>query len=84
MRNDLLILIVRQSLPLIGAGLAIGLGASLMLTRLLASLLFEVSPADPATSTAVAVMLGFVALGAAVVPAGRAASVDPMAALRSE
>ena len=83
-RSKLLLLIVRQAVPLISGGLAIGLGASLILTRLLANLLFEVSPADPATSTAVAVTLGFVALVAAAVPAARATSVDPMAVLRSE
>jgi putative ABC transport system permease protein len=83
-RSKILLLIVRQAVPLIGTGLAIGLGASLILTRLLASLLFEVSPADPATSTAVAVTLGFVAVVAAAVPAARAANVDPIAVLRSE
>ena len=83
-RSKLVLLIVRQAVPLISTGLAIGLGASLILTRLLANLLFEVSPADPATSTAVAVTLGLVALVAAAVPAARAASVDPMAVLRSE
>jgi len=56
----------------------------LVLARLLGTLLFEVAPADPATSAAVAILLGSVALAAAALPARRAATVDPMAALRSE
>jgi putative ABC transport system permease protein len=83
-RRDVLTLIVRQALPLIAAGLAIGFTASLMLTRWLATLLFEVAPADPATSVAVAVLLASVALAATAIPARRAASLDPMAALRTE
>jgi putative ABC transport system permease protein len=83
-RGDVLALILRQAVPLIALGLAIGLAASLALTGLLASLLFQVAPSDPATSAAVAVLLGSVALAAAVVPARRAASADPMASLRSE
>src|ERR1035438_8982640 len=61
-RREVLALIVRQALPLIGAGLGIGLAASLVLTRWLATLLFEVAPSDPATSAAVAVLLASVAL----------------------
>ena len=83
-RSEVLALIVRQALPLIGAGLAIGLAASLVLTRYLATLLFEVAPTDPATSAAVAVLLASVALAATAIPARRAAGLDPMAALRSE
>jgi ABC-type antimicrobial peptide transport system permease subunit len=55
-----------------------------VLTRWLATLLFEVAPADPATSVAVAVLLASVALAATAIPARRAASLDPMAALRTE
>ena len=80
----MLTLIVRQALPLIAAGLAIGLVASLLLAHLLVSLLFEVAPADPATSIGVAILLGTVALVAAALPAGRAANIDPMSALRRE
>jgi putative ABC transport system permease protein len=83
-RREVLTLILRQALPLIGAGLAIGFTASLVLTRWLGTLLFEVAPADPATSVAVAVLLASVALAATAIPARRAASLDPMAALRSE
>ena len=83
-RGDVLTLVLRQALPLIGAGLGIGLAASLVLARLLGTLLFEVAPADPATSVAVAILLSSVALAAAAFPARRAATIDPMAALRRE
>jgi hypothetical protein len=65
-------------------GYGIGLGASLLLARLLGTLLFEVAPTDAATSSAVAILLGCVGLAAAALPAHRAATIDPMAALRRE
>jgi putative ABC transport system permease protein len=83
-RRDVLTLILRQSVPVIGTGLGIGLAGSLLLARLLATLLFEVAPTDPATSLAVAILLCSVALGAAALPAHRAATIDPMLALRRE
>ena len=83
-RSDVLAMVLRQGLALIGAGLAAGFVASLALTRLLSSLLFEVRPTDLATSSAVAVLLAAVALTASYLPARRAASVDPMIALRYE
>jgi putative ABC transport system permease protein len=63
-------------------GLAVGLAGSLALTRLLGSLLFEASPRDPITLMAVAAVLAGVAFLACYIPARRAASVDPMVALR--
>jgi ABC-type antimicrobial peptide transport system permease subunit len=83
-RGEVLRLVFRQALPMIGLGLASGLVASAMLTRLLANLLFDVGAHDAATLAAVALLLGSVALAAAAVPANRAAGADPMAALRSE
>jgi len=83
-RRDVLAIILRQGLALIALGLAAGFVASLALTRLLASLLFEVQPSDLATSAAVAFVLAGVALIASYLPARRAASVDPMIALRYE
>jgi putative ABC transport system permease protein len=83
-RGQVLTLIIRDALPTIGAGLALGLIVSAMLTHLLANLLFEVPPHDWATVTAVAALLGSVALGAAALPAHRASCADPMLALRSE
>jgi len=83
-RTDVLALILRQSGGVIAAGLAIGLAASMLLSRLLSGLLFEVASIDPATLIVVAILLGSVALAAAAVPAHRAASIDPMPALRRE
>jgi len=83
-RSDVLAMVLRQSLALIGLGLAIGFAASLALTRLLTSLLFEVRPNDLGTSALVALLLATVALLACYLPARRAASVDPMIALRYE
>jgi len=83
-RRDVLAMVLRQGLGLIGLGLAAGFAASLALTRFLASLLFEVRPTDIATSAAVALVLAAVALAASYLPAWRASKVDPMIALRYE
>ena len=83
-RGGLLVLVIRHGMALALGGLAVGLAGSLALTRLLGSLLFEASPRDPATLTAVAAVLAGVALLACYIPARRAASVDPMVALRYE
>jgi putative ABC transport system permease protein len=64
--------------------LAVGFAASLALTRLLTTLLFEVRPTDLSVSALVALLLATVALVASYLPARRAASVDPMIALRYE
>ncbi|HUO29156.1 MAG TPA: ABC transporter permease [Bryobacteraceae bacterium] len=84
LRGNVLALILWQSVPVIGAGLGIGVAASLWLARLIGTLLFEVAPTDLATLAGVAILLGFVALAAAALPARRAASIDPLTALRSE
>ena len=65
-------------------GLACGLTGAAILTRYLESLLFRIEPHDALTFAAVAAFLATVTLGASVVPAVRAARVDPMLALRSE
>src|ERR1039457_3700815 len=83
-RGDVVGMIVRESLVPVVVGMAIGLGAALALTRLVAGLLFGVAPRDPASMLfAVAAMLG-VALLAAAIPARRASRVEPGIALRHE
>jgi putative ABC transport system permease protein len=77
-------MILAQGAKLAGAGVVIGLAASLGLTRLMANLLFSVSAADPLTFAAVALVLVLVALLACYIPARRALRVDPIIALRYE
>ncbi len=76
--------IVREGLALAGLGVAIGLAASLAVTRVLSAFLFGVSATDPLTFLGVSVLLLGVALVASVVPARRALKVDPVTALRAE
>lgn len=77
-------LVVRQGAMLAAIGLAVGVPLAFALTRLLSSLLYGVSAADPLTYVAVALVLAGVALLASYLPARRATRVDPMAALREE
>jgi putative ABC transport system permease protein len=76
--------VLRSALATALLGIGVGLVAAYALTRTIASFLYEVSPSDPATAVAVAGVLLVVAAVAAFVPARRAASVDPMTALRTE
>ena len=77
-------LVLRQGLAVTLAGVAVGLLAALAATRLMASLLFEVSTRDPATFATVAVLLTLVSAAATYVPARRAAGIDPVRALRQD
>ena len=83
-RQDILKLVVRQGFKLALLGVSIGVGGALLLTRVLSSLLYEVSAHDPLTFSAVAALLMLVALAASYIPARRAMKVDPIVALRYE
>lgn len=75
-------MVLRQSFHLLAAGLVIGLVGALFSARLFHTLLFGIGARDPLTFTAVALLLGAVATVACLVPARRAANVDPITALR--
>jgi putative ABC transport system permease protein len=77
-------MVLGQGMRLTLAGLLLGVGASLGLTRLLRAQLFNVTPSDPATMVAVVAAISLVALAACYVPASRATRVDPMVVLRDE
>jgi putative ABC transport system permease protein len=83
-RREVLRLVMIDGLRLAVAGIAIGLGVSFALTRLMTGLLFGVSASDPVTLLAVTLLLTAVALLACYIPARRAAKVDPLIALRYE
>ena len=86
-RGSVLMMVLRQALLLTGIGLAIGLAGAVALGRLLTSvlepMLFRVTPVDGATLAGVSVALALVAILASLIPARRAAEVDPIQALRS-
>ena len=82
--NNVLTLVVRNVLMMIVAGVLIGLAGAVALTRVTASLLFEVSALDPIAFTGAAVTMAAVGVMAALIPASRATRVDPTTALRSE
>jgi ABC-type lipoprotein release transport system permease subunit len=82
--RDVLMMVMRQALALVLAGVAVGLGAAFALTRLMTSQLFDTQPTDPATFTLVSLLLCGVAVVATLVPARRATRVDPVVTLRDE
>jgi ABC-type antimicrobial peptide transport system permease subunit len=77
-------MMVAQILVWIGLGTVAGISCSLIGARWVRALLFGIKPNDPATLTAAAIALVAVAIGAAYIPARRAAKVDPMVGLRYE
>jgi ABC-type antimicrobial peptide transport system permease subunit len=83
-RSGIAALVVRDAIGVVGAGLLAGVIAAVATGRMLRSLLFDVSLADPAIAALVLGVLAVVTLIAVVMPARRAARVDPIVALRSE
>jgi putative ABC transport system permease protein len=81
---DLIRLVLTKTIALVGPGLVVGLAGAFALTRLLSSLLFEVSPTDPVTLIGVAIMLSAFAAASSYRPARRAARIDPIRTLRAE
>jgi predicted permease len=83
-RGEVLWMVLREALTLLGIGLAVGLPATLLLSRYVSSQLFSVSPTDIGTAAAALLVLSIVAAVAGLLPARRASSIDPMTALRYE
>lgn len=80
--RDILRLVLREGFLLTLAGIGIGVAGGLALTRFMSSLLFEVSPTDPATFATIAALFVAVSTAAAYLPARRASRIDPLSALR--
>jgi ABC-type antimicrobial peptide transport system permease subunit len=83
-RSMVLRRILQETVTVSVAGILIGLAGALATTRLVAAFLFELSPRDPSTLLATAVVLMATTMAAGWLPARRAAAVDPMRALRNE
>ena len=83
-RFDVLKMIIKEGLRMVGIGVSIGLALALALTRVLARLLFGVSPTDPLIFASIVALLTLIALFACYIPARRATKVDPIVALRYE
>jgi predicted permease len=81
---DVIRMVMKETILLVAAGMAIGLGAALATTRLISTLLFDLTPNDPATIAAAGLLMIVVAALAGYLPARRASRVDPLTALRCE
>jgi putative ABC transport system permease protein len=83
-RAQVIGIVLGQSLVPVGAGLFVGLAAAVVLAPFVKGLLFEVSPLDPVLMGSGVVLLALAAIAACAIPAGRAARIDPVAALRAD
>jgi len=83
-RSDVMMMVIGQGIKFAGAGILIGLGGALALTRFMETLVFGVSATDPLTYVTIVSLLTVVALLACWIPARRATKVDPLLALRCE
>ena len=84
LRRSVVRSLIATSLRIVGIGAACGLGLALLFTRTLSTMLYGVTPTDPPTLVGVIVLVVLVAGVAAVIPATRAAFIQPMRALREE
>jgi putative ABC transport system permease protein len=82
-RSEVVGMVLREGLRLVGLGLVLGVGAAILLTRLIAGLLFHVEVSDPFTFAGMGILLLLIAGVACLVPARRASTVDPLVALRA-
>ena len=83
-RSDVLKTILGEGALIVVAGVGAGLFGSVMLTRFLQTMLFQIEPTDPLTFAALTILLVGVALLASFIPARRASRIDPLLALRHE
>jgi ABC-type antimicrobial peptide transport system permease subunit len=81
-RGSILGMVLRESVVTVGLGLTLGLVGAVAAARVLATQLYEIAPRDPATLVLTAVVLGVTAIAASLMPAVRAAAVDPVVTLR--
>jgi ABC-type antimicrobial peptide transport system permease subunit len=82
-RSEVLGMVLREGLALVGLGLVLGALAAILLGRLMTGLLFHVETTDPLTFAGMSLILILIAAAACLVPARRAATVDPLVALRA-
>lgn len=82
--SDLIYLLLRRAFILVGSGVVLGLGAAVLVTRLLQDFLFQVGPTDPPTFVATAATFALIAIGASLIPALRATEIEPLIAIRTE
>jgi ABC-type antimicrobial peptide transport system permease subunit len=82
-RGEVLGMVLREGLRLVGLGLVLGALAAILLGRLMTGLLFHVETTDPLTFAGMSLVLVLIAAAACLVPARRAATVDPLVALRA-